>query len=238
MHNDGRLNSMEGGAMRTSLGDERRNNQRDEQRNNQAFNFAIIRWFWKRAGNKFVDLYDLLGITQQRFDRSMSGESIWIARKEAAHCKNVTGMDADIFTGKKRFLPNQPLQEGIETMIVYNSFSNLWKSTVGESKDKEFVKAISELKNLLDENVKGTRMPSVCDKDDNLRKLYLFTIRDKAGKAESQAVLEMERDKFHCCFPRTYLEGCTSDALESILEDISLKYAEVKTIIIEKQREK
>lgn len=73
MHNDGRLNSMEGGAMRTSLGDERRNNQRDEQRNNQAFNFAIIRWFWKRAGNKFVDLYDLLGITQQRFDRSMSG---------------------------------------------------------------------------------------------------------------------------------------------------------------------
>ena len=51
---------MEGGAMRTSLGDERRNNQRDEQRNNQAFNFAIIRWFWKRAGNKFVDLYDLL----------------------------------------------------------------------------------------------------------------------------------------------------------------------------------
>lgn len=115
MHNDGRLNSMEGGAMRTSLGDERRNNQRDEQRdeqrNNQAFNFAIIRWFWKRAGNKFVDLYDLLGITQQRFDRSMSGESIWIARKEAAHCKNVTGMDADIFTGKKRFLPNQPLQE-------------------------------------------------------------------------------------------------------------------------------
>lgn len=165
MHNDGRLNSMEGGAMRTSLGDERRNNQRDEQRNNQAFNFAIIRWFWKRAGNKFVDLYDLLGITQQRFDRSMSGESIWIARKEAAHCKNVTGMDADIFTGKKRFLPNQPLQEGIETMIVYNSFSNLWKSTVGESKDKEFVKAISELKNLLDENVKGTRMPSVCDKE-------------------------------------------------------------------------
>lgn len=141
MHNDGRLNSMEGGAMRTSLGDERRNNQRDEQRNNQAFNFAIIRWFWKRAGNKFVDLYDLLGITQQRFDRSMSGESIWIARKEAAHCKNVTGMDADIFTGKKRFLPNQPLQEGIETMIVYNSFSNLWKSTVGESKDKEFVKS-------------------------------------------------------------------------------------------------
>ena len=210
----------------------------DKQRDNRAFNFAIIRWFWKRAGNKFVDLYDLLGITQQRFDRSMNGESIWIARKEAAHCKNVTGMDADIFTGKKRFLPNQPLQKSIETMIVYNGFSNLWKNTDGESEGIEFVKAASELKNLLGENAEGTRMPSVCDEDDNLRKLYLFTIRDKADKAESQAVLEMERDKFRCCFPRTYLEGCTSDALESILEDISLKYAEVKTIIIEKQREK
>ena len=45
----------------------------DKQRDNQAFNFAVIRWFWKRAGNKFVDLYNLLGITQQRFDRSMNG---------------------------------------------------------------------------------------------------------------------------------------------------------------------
>lgn len=60
MHNDGRSNSMEVSAMRERLSDK----QRDEQRNNQAFNFAIIRWFWKRAGNKFVDLYDLLGIMQ------------------------------------------------------------------------------------------------------------------------------------------------------------------------------
>ncbi len=120
---------------------EQEKNVIDEQKLNRQINYFIMRYMWQViCGRSATDtIYNVFCTSRERFTRVINTGVIRYGKGELKGLQQITGLSADIFTGKRRFMcPHKDKTGKIQDIITTEWIEYFkWRKDQAEEEDKE-----------------------------------------------------------------------------------------------------